>query len=167
MTPAVAANSGFPQLPSVPWRDPQGVSPEKLAGYIVMLEQSCLQHPESADLRTCLGMAHAMNYDVYSAFDALEEAIRVAPTNFFAQLKYAELFSRLRAMDRAETETLRALDLANNSWEMSLARKQLLEIRTATRKGVVRTAWAKPVTAPLVLIVAILAIAGFMIRQGL
>ena len=68
-----------PSLPPVPWRDPHSVSPEDLAAYIQQLEQACLDNPQSADLRTCLGMAHAVNYDVYKSMDALEDARAVDP----------------------------------------------------------------------------------------
>ena len=50
-------------------------------------------------------MAHAVNYDVYKSMDALEDARAVDPENFWAQLKYAELHYRLRALNRAEEET--------------------------------------------------------------
>ncbi len=49
-------------------------------------------------MRTCLGMAYAMNYDVYKSMDALEDAVELDPQHFFAQLKYAELHYRLRAL---------------------------------------------------------------------
>jgi hypothetical protein len=74
-------------------------------------------------------MAHAVNYDVVRSMDALETATEVAPTNFWARLKYGELFYRLRALDRAEDETLKAIDLAEDALQMALARKQLREIR--------------------------------------
>ena len=48
----------------IPWRDPHTVEPEQLAQYITMLERACVEHPYNADFRTCLGMAHAMNFDV-------------------------------------------------------------------------------------------------------
>src|SRR5205809_869173 len=117
------------RLPPVPWRDPNTVSPADLARYIQNLETACEQNPRSADLRTCLGMAYAMNYEVYKSMDALEVAVQVDPIHFFAQLKYAELHYRLRALIVAEQETIKALDLAGNSWELALARKQLQEIR--------------------------------------
>src|SRR5437870_3592873 len=123
------------RLPPVPWLDPHTVSPADLAQYIQTLEAACEQNPRSADLRTCLGMAYAMNYDVYKSMDALELAVSVEPTHFFAQIKYAELHYRLRALIVAEHETLKALDLAANSWERSLARKQLQEIRRLMRDG--------------------------------
>jgi hypothetical protein len=93
-------------------------------------------------------MAHAMNFDVYQSMDALEAAVSLEPGNFFAQLKYAELLYRLRALIRAEEETLKASDLARNSWEFSLVRKQLLEIRRLMREGTQKPEWTKPLTTP-------------------
>ena len=58
-------------LPPVPWRDVHNVSPGELSAYIQQLEQACLDNPRSADLRTCLGMAHAVNYDVDRSMDAV------------------------------------------------------------------------------------------------
>src|SRR5689334_12533100 len=95
----------------VPWRDPHTVLPAELKEYIGFLEKACEEYPGSADLRTCLGVAHAMNYDVYKSMDALEAAVGLDQTHFFAQLKYSELFYRLRALPRAEEETLKAVNL--------------------------------------------------------
>lgn len=142
------------RLPPVPWRDPHTVSPAKLAEYIRSLEEACEQNPRSADLRTCLGMAHAMNFDVYKSMDALEVAVQLEPDNFFAQLKYAELHYRLRALVRAEEETLKASDLAGNAWELSLARKQLLEIRRLMREGTQKPEWTKPLATPVLWLAA-------------
>ncbi|HUI76747.1 MAG TPA: hypothetical protein VLY24_02495 [Bryobacteraceae bacterium] len=136
------------RLPPVPWRDPHTVSPAQLAEYIRTLELACEQNPRSADLRTCLGMAYAMNYEVYKSEDALELATKLEPDHFFAQFKYAELHYRLRALIRAEQETLKASELANNSWELSLARKQLLEIRRLMREGTQKPEWTKPLARP-------------------
>jgi len=84
-------NTTRASLAPVPWRDPHSVSPGELSAYIQQLEKACLENPRSADLRTYLGMAHAVNYDVDKSMDALEDARRVDPENFWAQLKYAEL----------------------------------------------------------------------------
>lgn len=136
------------RLPPVPWRDPQTVSPEKLTEYIQTLEQACAEDPCSADLRTCLGMAHAMNYQVYRSMEDLEQAIRLEPDHFFAQFKYAELFYRLRALPRAEEEANKALEIAHNNWEMSMARRLLLEIRTLNRAGTRHIVSTKPLAGP-------------------
>jgi cytochrome c-type biogenesis protein CcmH/NrfG len=95
-----------PSLLRVPWRDPRSVSPENLTSYLAKLERACLDNPKSAELRTLLGITHAVNYDVYKSMDALEAACAIDPSNFWAQLKYSELHYRLRALSRAETETL-------------------------------------------------------------
>src|SRR2546425_10228669 len=91
-------NAGVPvRILPVPWRDPQTVSRAELKQYISALERACQEKPQSADLRTCLGMAYAMNYEAYNSMDALECAVHLDETHFFAQLKYSELLYRLRA----------------------------------------------------------------------
>jgi hypothetical protein len=91
----------------VPWRDPHTVSKEELAVHISSLEAACQDNPKSPDLRTMLGMAYAMNYEAYKSMDALEAAVKLGETHFFAQLKLSELFYRLRALPRSEEETLK------------------------------------------------------------
>lgn len=138
------------RLPALPWRDPHAVPPEELAEFIAALTEACALNPENADMRTCLGIAHAMNYDVYPSMDALEEARRIEPENFFAQLKYSELLFRLRIIDRAEEETAAALNLARNEWELALARRQLAEVRRLRRKGLTRPRWSQSLKAPAI-----------------
>ncbi len=138
------------RLPPVPWRDPHTVSPAELAEYIGALEAACERDPRSADLRTCLGMAYAMNYQAYKSMDSLELAVSLEPDHFFARLKYAELHYRLRALARAERETLKAAELASNTWELNLARRQLHEIRRLTREGTQKPEWTKPLARPAV-----------------
>jgi cytochrome c-type biogenesis protein CcmH/NrfG len=145
-------------LPPVPWRDPHSVSPSDLTAYIQKLEEACLANPQSADLRTCLGMAHAVNYDVYKSMDALEDARAVDPENFWAQLKYAELHYRLRALNRAEKETRKAADLATSPFQLAMARKQMQDIRTLKHGCVRNVEWTKPLTGPAVLFSAILVV---------
>src|SRR3954467_10913031 len=90
-----------------PWRDPSTVSKSDLVHYIAHLEKACEDNPRSADLRTCLGMAYAMNYEVYKSMDALEFAVQLDDAHFYAQLKLSELLYRLRALPKAEEETLK------------------------------------------------------------
>jgi hypothetical protein len=152
MSTALATTSSSLPGPVIPWRDPHSVPPVELLAHIARLEQACLESPQSADLRTCLGMAYAMNYDVYKSMDALEAATQITPTHFWAQMKYAELHYRLRTLIRAEEETVKALDLAENPWQLSVARKQLQEIRRLTREGARLVDWTKPLTAPAVVL---------------
>ncbi|MBS1857534.1 MAG: hypothetical protein JST11_19355 [Acidobacteria bacterium] len=161
-TAGIAQPAGL-RLPPVPWRDPHTVSPEDLARYIQHLERACAENPHSADLRTCLGMAHAMNYDVYRSMDALEAAVKLEPENFWAQIKYAELHYRLRALVAAERETLKAIDLAANAWELSLARKMLQEIRSLARAGTQKPEWTKPLTRPALVLAGMTVILSLMV----
>jgi len=145
---------GASSLPPVPWRDVHDVAPEALTAYIQRLEQLCLEHPTSADVRTMLGMAHAVNLDVYKSMDALEDARTVDPQNFWAQLKYAELHYRLRALNAAEEETRRAAELAENPLQLTLARKQMQAIRTLKHGSIRNVHWNKPLTVPALVLSA-------------
>ena len=153
-------------IPPVPWRDPHKVSPDELTGYIQTLEEACLAHPQSADLRTCLGMAYAVNLDVYKSMDALEAAVAIDPTHFWAQLKCAELHYRLRALPLAEKEAEKAVQLAQNRWHLSLARKQLQEIRSLNRASTRNITLDKPLLPPALFVAGMiaLAIAGMVWR---
>jgi len=151
------------RLPPVPWRDPNEVSPAKLAQYIASLERACAENPHSADLRTCLGMAHAMNFDVHRSQDALQAAVDLEPANFFAQLKHAELYFRLRALLRAEAETLKALELARNAFELGLARRQLREIRALMRAGTQKPEWNKSLRTPALCLLAMFLVFSLLV----
>lgn len=142
--------------PPASWRDPQTVRPEDLAAYIKQLEQACLAEPRSASLRTCLGMAYAVNYEVEKSMDALEAAVALEPDNFWAQLKYAELLYRLRILNRAEEGTLTALTLANDPWQLSAARSQLRSIRTLKHSCVRNVEWSKPLMLPALSLAAMM-----------
>jgi len=142
--------------PPALWRDPHTVPPEDLAASIQRLERACLAEPQSVALRTCLGMAYAVNYEVGKSMDALEAAVAIDPENFWAQLKYSELHYRLRALNRAEEETRKAVNLAANPWQLSIARKQLQEIRTLKHTCVRNIEWTKPLTRPALVLSAML-----------
>lgn len=152
--PAELVQTGPQRIPAVPWRDPHTVSPQTLAGYIQTLERACLEDPRSAGVRTCLGMAYAMNFEVYKSMDALEAAVELEPDHFFAQMKYAELHYRLRALVKAERETSKALELATNPWEYSMARAQLQEIRRLMREGTQKPEWTKSLKSPALCLLA-------------
>jgi hypothetical protein len=137
---------------------------DELARYIEELELACQSRPESAALRVCLGVAHAVNLDVYRSMDALEDAVRIEPDNFWARLKYAELHYRLRVLNRAEEETRKAADLATNRIQLALARQQMREIRTLQHTSVRNVAWTKPLTTPA-LVLALLFAAVFVVMS--
>jgi hypothetical protein len=165
----LTSSSGLPvkltggPLALMPWRDPHTVPPEELTANIEALKLACLAEPRSADLRTCLGVAYAMKCDVDNSMESLEVAVALDPDSFWPQVKYAELHFRLRVLNKAEEHTLRALNLATNALQFSIARKQLQDIRTLKQSSVRNVEWTKPLAAPaLVLSVMLLAIFAFM-----
>lgn len=160
---APLAPAPLPTLLPALWRDPHTVAPEELAQVIDRLEAACVENPQSADLRTCLGMAYAMNHEAYRSMDALEEARSLEADNFWAQVKYAELLYRLRALPKAEEETLRALNLARDSREAFLARRQLQEIRRLIREGTQKPAWTRPLGRPAAWILGLAAAASLAV----
>ena len=157
-SPLVDAGVELRRPPLVPWRDPHSVEPAQLAAYVAELEKRCQADPYSADLRTCLGMAYAMQFEVYKSMDSLEAARALGPTNFWAQMKYAELQYRLRALPLAEQETLGALDLAGDPREFAIARAQLAEIRSLMRAGTQKPAWTKTLTSPALALLALIVV---------
>jgi len=162
-TTGAAARLTAGPLALMPWRDPHTVSRAELSANIASLEAACLAEPHSADLRTCLGVAYAMNCDADKSMDALEVAVALAPNSFWPQLKYAELHYRLRVLNKAEAYTLTALHLATDSWQFAIARKQLQDIRALKHTSVRNVEWTKPLAAPaLVLSAMLIAIFAFM-----
>jgi hypothetical protein len=160
---APLAPAPLPTLLGSLWRDPHDVDPQDLKAIIARLRHACEEYPQSADLRTCLGMAHAVNYDAYLALDSFEEARNLEPDNFWAQPKFSELLYRLRALPRAEEETKHALALAQDAWQVSLARKQLQEIRRLIREGTQKPAWTKPLTQPVLCLAGLLLMAALLV----
>jgi len=155
ITKSSAVLSAPVRILPLPWKDPHTVSKAELARHIGALELACKENPESADLRTCLGIAYAMNYEAYKSMDALEAAVGLDQSHFFAQFKYAELWFRLRGLRKAEEETLKAVDLAGNGWELSMARKQLQEIRRLHREGTQKPEWNKSLKTPSFALLAV------------
>jgi len=149
---APLAPAALPVLLPTLWRDPHSVA----------LEDACELYPESADLRTCLGMAHAIGHDAYRSMDAFQAARGLDPENFWAQLKYSELLYRLRALPLAEVETLRALDLAQDNIQIAMARRQLQEIRRLARKGTKKPEWSKSLGWPAIILVLCTVAASFV-----
>jgi hypothetical protein len=105
-------------------------------------------------------MAHAMNYDVPKSMEALEVAVSLDPDHFWASFKYAELHYRLRALNRAEELTTMALNLATNGWQLSLARKQLQEVRALKRNSTRNLSWKMPIAGPVMALFATLLVAA-------
>lgn len=120
------------QFPWPEWRS--AAANVSLRKYIQRLEAACEEDPGSADLQTCLGIAYERNRQFGRAILVLEKAISTDEEHFFARMRYAKLLFRLPSPECAEIETLKALELASDDLELSMARRQLREIRSSMRR---------------------------------
>lgn len=151
---------------SVPWRDPQSIDRDELRGHIVRLEQAVAANPDSADLWTVLGMAYAMDFRVHPCIEGFERARQLAPASFWPQFKYAEILMRIRALQKAETEMIRATELAGDAAEYMLSRRFLNDIRQLRRQGTQKPAWTRPLAGPTMITAAlfVLVVIGAILR---
>jgi tetratricopeptide (TPR) repeat protein len=103
-------------------------------------------NPEVSEMRVLLGMALCVNLEVEDAMEELNEAVRLSPNSYIAQLKAGELWMRLRVMGKAEEHTQRAAHLAQSPAQSELARRQAATIRTMKREGIERGGYKGPWT---------------------
>ena len=124
--------------------DPYLLEKEDRVALIQQLRECVNRYPQVSELRVLLGMALCVNLDVHPAIEELKESVKLAPNSFIAQLKLAELWMRLRVIDKAEEHTRLAALLAQNLAQADLARKQAATIRTMKREGIERGGYGTP-----------------------
>jgi len=118
-------------FPSRRWRPREATTGQALLQYIENLERASAMQPDSADLRTCLGLAYVKNHDFCLAKASFESALRSDPGHFFARLRYAELCFELGAYAKAEGEAERASCLARTKANAAMVHRLLRKIRAA------------------------------------
>jgi len=124
--------------------DPYLLEKEERVSMVSQLREFVEQFPDVSELRVLLGMALCVNFDAQAAIEELRESVRLAPDSFIAQLKFGELWMRLRVTDQAEEHTLLAAKLARNLAQSEMARRQAASIRTMKREGVERGGYSAP-----------------------
>ena len=124
--------------------DPYLLEKEERASLVSQLRECVAQFPDVSELRVLLGMALCVNFDAQAAIEELRESVRLAPDSFIAQLKFGELWMRLRVMDQAEEHTLLAAKLARNLAQSEMARRQASSLRTMRREGIERGGYGTP-----------------------
>jgi hypothetical protein len=124
--------------------DPYLLEKEERASLVSQLRECVTNFPDVSELRVVLAMALCVNFDAQSAIEQLRESVRLAPDSFIAQLKFGELWMRLRVIDQAEEHTLLAAKLARNLAQSEMARRQASSIRTMKREGIERGGYNTP-----------------------
>jgi tetratricopeptide (TPR) repeat protein len=115
----------FPPIP----KGLEAICADRVSEYIRFLEQALRRDPASADLHTCLGLAHIKSGDVYQALACLERAIALDGNHFFARIRYADLLFRIRAFPQAMRQGKRARSLARSGSEWRMAQTLLADVR--------------------------------------
>ena len=67
---------------------------------VAALSQSVALAPDFADGRVFLGIAHSLSCEIYPAIDQLEAATELAPDSFMAQYALAQLYFKLRVVEK-------------------------------------------------------------------
>lgn len=124
--------------------DPYLLEKEERADLVKQLRDCVEQFPEVSELRVLLGMALCVNFDAQAAIEELRQSVRLAPDSFIAQLKFGELWMRLRVIDKAEEHTVLAAKLARNATQSEMTRRQASSIRTMKREGIERGGYGTP-----------------------
>ncbi|HWG19760.1 MAG TPA: hypothetical protein VG225_04455 [Terracidiphilus sp.] len=120
------------------FRDPRVLEQHEVGDLIARLRQTVELAPQVPEVRVLLGMALCVDLQVQEAMEVMREAVNLAPDCFIARLKFGELLMRLRVCDQATEHTQRAAQLASNTVQSELARRQAATIRTMLREGIER-----------------------------
>jgi hypothetical protein len=120
------------------FRDPRVLEHAERADLIASLRRTVDLVPHVPELRVMLGMALCVDLQAQQAMEELRIAVAQDPDCFVAQLKFGELLMRLRICDQAAEHTHKAAQLASNSVQSELARRQAAAIRTMQREGIER-----------------------------
>lgn len=100
--------------------------------------------PESAEARIFLGLANALNCDIYPALDELEKATELQPDSFAAHFTLAQLNFKLRIPEKGYAAAREALRCATSPEHRAILTQLLKEERERERNGIARPSFSKP-----------------------
>ncbi|MGE0598408.1 MAG: tetratricopeptide repeat protein [Dehalococcoidia bacterium] len=101
------------------------ISTGDTAGACVSLEALVDAEPQNAVARAYLGVAYLRLTRVADAREALEQAVKLAPSSFICRAKYGEFLARLGFYDQALTQLDAALAVPPPNTESRLAALEL------------------------------------------
>jgi hypothetical protein len=120
------------------FRDPRVLEAGERRELIAQLRTAVEIEPAVVETRVLLGMALSVDLQAQEALEQLRESVLRGPDSFIAHLKFGELLMRLRVCQQAAEETQKAAQLASNSFQSDLARRQAATLRTMMREGIER-----------------------------
>jgi tetratricopeptide (TPR) repeat protein len=111
---------------------------------ITRLKETVACAPRYSNAHVGLGIAYAMDSQVYPALDHFEKAAEVDPENFYAHFKLTQFFFKLRVPKKGYENASRALKCATTLEEKRLVAQILKEERQREASGVRRPTWDRP-----------------------
>jgi tetratricopeptide (TPR) repeat protein len=110
---------------------------------VALFSQAVQVAPQFAPAQVCLGVAHALTYDIYAALDHLEEAVKVAPDSFTAHYVLAQLYFKLRIPQKGYEQARAALGCPQSLENRKMLVQLLREERARERQGIARPWFSK------------------------
>jgi hypothetical protein len=105
---------------------------------LVAFSHSVAQAPEFAEARIFLGLANALTYNIYPAFDELEKATKLQPNSFAAHFTLAQLNFKMRIPAKGYAAAQQALRCAATLEHRAMLTQLLKEERARERNGIAR-----------------------------
>ncbi len=104
--------------------------------------------------RVFLGIAHSLSCEIYPAIDQLEKATELEPDSFVAQYALAQLYFKLRIVEKGYERAECALRCVTNIEQRKMLTQLLREEKARERNGIPRPSFSKPFTASALFIAA-------------
>jgi Tfp pilus assembly protein PilF len=111
---------------------------------IIRLKEAVTRAPHYSNGHVGLGIAYAMDSQVYPALDHFEKAAEVDASNFYAHFKLAQFYFKLRVPKKGYERAAYALKCASTVEEKKLVAQILKEERQREAAGVRRPTWDRP-----------------------
>ncbi len=118
------------------------------AAAVAAFSRSILHAPEFGEAHIFLGLAHALTYNIYPAFDHLEKAAELQPDSFAAHFTLAQLNFKLRIPQKGYDAARHALRCATTLEQRALLTQLLKEERARERNGIARPSFNKRFSRP-------------------
>lgn len=108
--------------------------------------------PDFSGARVFLGMAHALAYEIYPAFDHLERAVELDEGDFAAHFVLAQLNFKMRILPAGYACLDRALACVKTLEQRRMLTQLLREERAKERNGIARPWFTKQFTRPTIVL---------------
>ena len=110
---------------------------------IKSLRQAIEADSHSIEAYLYLGIALAMNAQVYEAIDTFEAALALSPEDFMVNLKLAELYLRLCIPEKGRKYLVTAMEASSTSEERQLVRTLMSQETDREKRRIYRPTFGK------------------------